>query len=548
LLFRPTRRSAPVLLALTVSWAAGTGCMRKADSTVVEHDPATDPAMGGAFHLMCEAPGTLDPSRIDDVYESCIINQLYDGLLEFDSHLNPVPAIAREWSVSRDGREYRFVLRDDVRFHNGRPVVAEDFVWSFTRIFDPARDDHGIGGDYLRKIDGVREYSAGEAERISGLTAVDDTILLIRLESPYSSFLSALAMDHTKVVCREALEGREAEHDEHPIGTGPFLWDRVADAEDHPVIVLKRNIDYFRGPAWLDEIHFHVPHDYNLDRGAAALLDGTLTMCDMPGSMKGIFEADPRFRLIRRPELSFSFIGINVTKPPFADVRVRRAVAHAIDRERILAVDPVGRIPAVGILPPGMFGYSPESKSLDHDPDLARSLLAEAGYPDGEGLPPVVHWQADRGEVGRTADAVLREDLGAVGIDVEFRYIEWDEFSRKLDAHDLESFGLTWVADVPDPDSFLASLFVTSGVYNLFRYSNSTVDSLLVQGAEMRGSIDRAKIYRRAERIILNDAPVVPLFHIANNFAVRAEVRDLQITPFGLGNLALERVWLAPSS
>ena len=271
-------------------------------------------------------------------------------------------------------------------------------------------------------------------------------------------------------------------------------------------------------------------------------------MCDMPGAMKARFEGDPRFRVIRRPELSFSFIGINVTKTPFQDVRVRRAVAHAIDRDRVLAVDTVGRIPAVGILPPGMFGYSPESKVLHHDPDLSRSLLAEAGYPGGEGLPPVIHWQADRGEIGRVADAVLRDDLAAVGIAVDFRYIEWDEFSAQLEARGLESFGLTWVGDVPDPDSFLASLFMTTGVYNLFKYSNTTVDSLLVQGAEMRSSVDRAKIYRRAERIILNDATVVPLFHIANNFAARAEVRDLHITPFGLGNLSLEKVWLAPTS
>ena len=111
------------------------------------------------------------------------------------------------------------------------------------------------------------------------------------------------------------------------------------------------------------------------------------------------------------------------------------------------------------------------------------------------------------------------------------------------------AFGLTWVADVPDPDSFLASLFATDGVYNLFAYSNPEADSLLAVGSEMRSSLDRAEVYRRAERIILEEVPVIPLFHIANNFAVRADVEGLLVTPFGQGNLTLERVWLrAPAS
>jgi peptide/nickel transport system substrate-binding protein/oligopeptide transport system substrate-binding protein len=520
------------------------GCTEMSGTPDSDGTPAREPRYGGTFAMMLEAPGTLEPGLVDDVYEACISNQIYDGLLEFDSNLNPVPAISREWSISRNGLEYVFLLRDDVRFHNGRRVTASDFVYSFTRIFDPARNDHGLGGEYLRKIEGVAAYCKGEAPEITGIVAVNDTTLKIRLESPYGSFLSALAMDQTKVVAREEIERLGDEYSRHPIGTGPFRLERYDDDPAEPRVVLRANPDYFRGRPYLDRVVFHVPADYNIDTGAEWILAGRLSMCDMPGALQEQFAGNPQFRIIRRPELSFSFFGINVDMEPLRDVRVRRAIAHAIDRRRMMEVDPVGRIPAGGILPPGMFGYNPQGSALDYDPDLSRRLLEEAGYPGGRGLPVVVHWQADRGELGRRADRVMEECLEAVGIDLEYHYVEWDQFDRNLLARSIPSFGLTWVADVPDPDSFLASLFATTGVYNIFRYSNPVVDSVLAIGGGMRSSVGRADLYRRAERVILNDVPVIPLFHVANNYAVRTEVKGLVVNPFGLGGLALERVWI----
>ena len=521
------------------------GCTEMTDTPESKRPPAPASRSGGTFSMMLEAPGTLEPGLVDDVYESCIMNQIFDGLLDFDTNLNPVPAIAREWAVSRDGREYVFALRTDARFHNGRRVNATDFVYSFTRIFSPEREDHGLGGEYLSKILGVGEYCAGEADSIVGLVAVNDSTLKIVLEAPYGSFLSALAMDQTKVIAREEIEKGGDGSRLNPVGTGPFRFAAHEPDGVEPKIVLKANPDYFQGRPLLDEIVFHIPTDYNIDKGAQWLLEGRLSMCDLPGARQADFRDDPRFKVFRRPELSFSFFGMNRSKAPLQDVRVRRAIAHAIDRESLQRLDPTGRIAAVGILPPGMFGYSPEVKALDYDPDLARRLLAEAGYPGGVGLPPVVHWQADRGEIGRKADLRIQEDLAAVGITIEYRYVEWDEFDRRLTAREMESFGLTWVADVPDPDSFLASLFATWGVYNLFEYSDASVDSLLAAGAEMRSSSDRAALYRRAERIILNDVPVIPLYHIANNYAVQAKVKGMTITPFGLGGLPLDKVWIA---
>jgi ABC-type transport system substrate-binding protein len=350
-------------------------------------------------------------------------------------------------------------------------------------------------------------------------------------------------MDQAKVVACEEMEKPESER--CPVGTGPFRWDHVEDDPAQPRIVLRANEHFRGGRPHLDEVVFHTPKDYNVDLAAEAMFSGRLTMCDMAAAQRRRFETDARIRIIRRPELSFSFIGFQLQLEPFGDVRVRQAVAHAIDRKSIAGIDPFGRITAVGILPPGMFGYSPEEKTLPYDPERARALLAEAGFPGGKGLPPVVYHQSNRGESGRAADAIVRENLAAVGIPVEFRYAEWERFSADIDAKAMPCIGLTWVADVPDPDSFLASLFLSNGSYNMFSYADPAVDSLLVAGSRMRASRERAEVYRQAERLILEDAPIIPLYNIENGFAVRAEVRDLFVTPFGMGNLAMERIWLA---
>ncbi|MEZ5063725.1 MAG: ABC transporter substrate-binding protein [bacterium] len=525
--------------------AAAAGCSRPADSRALPK-AVTEPVFGGTVNVMVESPGTLDPRDVDDVYEAAIVNQIYDGLLEFDTNLNPVPAIAREWTISDGGRRFRFRLRDDVSFHNGRRVVASDVVWSFERIFDPDREDPGLGGEFLRRIEGADAYARGKTVHIEGLEAVDDTTLVIRLAEPYGAFLSSLAMDQTKVVCREAFEAAGDDYDSCPVGTGPFRFDHVADHDDHPVIVLRRNVDYFRGAPWLAEVAFHVPARYTDDRAADALLDGTLTLAVVTGPREEAFENLEAFRILRRPELSCGFLALNPSLAPVDDARVRRAIAHAVDRRRFVALDPASRLDASGILPPGMFGHSPDPKALRHDPDVARSLLAEAGYPGGEGLVPLRIVQVNRGDVGAEADRILAENLAEIGIRVEYEYLDWGAFSDRIDAGTAPAYTLSWIADVPDPDSFLRSLFSTDGAYNLVGYHNATVDSLLAVGSGMTSSPDRARLYQRAERIILNDAPIVPLYHLANNFVVRSNVRGLTITPFGFGNLTFEKLWLDP--
>ncbi len=542
--FRHGARESALILGTLLALA---GCADGPGSSEAQTPPPRMPVRGGELHLMLESPGTLDPPRVDDVYESCISNQIFDGLLDLDADLHPVPCIAKEWTVSRDGREFVFSLRDDVRFHNGRTVTAQDFVYSFSRIVDPKLADHGISGEFLRKIEGVDAFSKGQAKEISGIRVLDDRRLAITLTTPYASFLSILAMDQTKVVPREEVERLGADFARFPVGTGPFRLLGGAGLRADTLVVLEANADYFRGRPHLDRVVFHVTTDYNTDRTADELLSGKLTFSIVPTDKLQRVTTDMRFRTVRRTELSFAFLGLNLQRPPFDDPLVRRAFAHAVDLQRIVEVDPTGRAVAPGILPPGMFGYSPEHKALAFDLNESRRLLAQAGHPGGRGLSKIVYWQTSRGELGKRADAVMKENFAAAGFPVEFRYVTWDEFDTKLMAHEMQSFGLSWIADLPDPDSILASLFASRGTFNFFEFSNSTVDSLLQAGTALRASNDRADLYRRAEKLILQDVAVVPLYHITNNYAVRRDVENLVVTPFGIANLQLETVWLDPA-
>ena len=176
------------------------------------------PERGGTFRLALEPAHTLDPALVDDAYESTVANQVFGGLVQWDSDLNVLPDVAQSWTVSPDGREYRFEIRNNARFHNGRQVVAEDFVYSFTRLLDPRQVPRGIIQDYLTRIEGVDDFNAGRAATIRGLEAPDPFTLVIRLARPYSSFLSVLGMDQAKVVPREEIERLGAEEFATPPG------------------------------------------------------------------------------------------------------------------------------------------------------------------------------------------------------------------------------------------------------------------------------------------------------------------------------------------
>jgi ABC-type transport system substrate-binding protein len=292
------------------------------------------------------------------------------------------------------------------------------------------------------------------------------------------------------------------------------------------------------------QIGFLRPDEY--DSGAARFVDSQLDVLEPPTESIDSLSDDPRVVLHRYQELSLSFLGLNTEMPPLDNPLVRRAIAHALNRDAMVADSPSVRRQAVGILPPGLPGYSPEPKALEYNPERAARLLAQAGYPAGEGLPPIPLHTASQ---SKSAQRLLRQaetDLAAVGIRLDVVTVSWVQLGEHLDNRTVGAFLLAWIADLTDPDSFLRSMFETNGSGNYFGNPSEETTSLLELGIREFDPVARARIYRRLEAQILREAPLVPLYHSIGVIAVRDYVQGFRPTPLGVAKVDLERVWFRP--
>jgi peptide/nickel transport system substrate-binding protein/oligopeptide transport system substrate-binding protein len=488
-------------------------------------------------------PTVLDPAFVDDAYEAALVNQIFDGLLEFDANFNTLPGVAEAWHITRDGRVYTFELQKGIRFHDGTEVRAGDFAYSFTRVFRLDPEQSVLAREYLGHILGAEAFATGAADSIQGLEVLGPYRLRIVLERPYASFLAVLASEQSRVVPRDYVEsvGDEA-FGRNPVGCGPFALSRW---ERGRRIVLEAFQDHHRGRAHLDSLVYETPGGAVRDIAIQDFLEGRLSAVELTmGGVEAVRRL-PEVVIHRRQELSLSFVAFNLSRAPFDDSRVRRAFAHALDLDRLQGMTDGGRVRPNGILPPGFPGYSPEDKLLGYDLERARALLADAGYPDGEGLPEIRHGMGNHSDSDRALLEEIRAQVRRAGFEMTPLLLNWDEFHRGLQEGRFESFSLTWVADIPDPDSFFYPLFHSQGSNNYGAYRQPEVDRLLSDGRVGRTAGARIDVYRLVERKILHDAPIVPLNHSLATIAVRSALRGFTMTAMGAGNLTLESVWFA---
>ena len=507
--------------------------------------PGTVPLRGGVFRMLVEAPHCLDPVSVDSVYDALPVGQIFDGLVALDAGLNVVPALADTWKISRDGRIYEIHLREGVRFHDGTPLTAADVVFSLRRLLDPEHAPNTIGASYLMVVDGAAAYSAGRSRELPGVVALDPTRVEIRLARPYLSFLYVLAMDDLRIVPEKVLKAMgEKAFRRAPVGTGPFRFASWTDVE----LRLDANPEYFAGAPYVDQVVIMFPRPDEHDAGNSRFAHGEIEIVEPTSDTLPTMLADPAIEVHRYQDLSLSFLGMNTGVPPLDDVRVRRAIAHAVDRHALAALAPSKRREAQGILPPGLPSYSPAAKALPFDREAASRLLGEAGYPGGRGLRALRFYTAQPGssEVVKSIKE-LHDDLAAIGINLEVHQVSWRELNNRVAGHDAPMFQLGWVADLPDPDSFLRSLFEPGSSANYFDFHDDETGQALERGASETNPLERARIYRDLEKAVLDKAPLVPLFHPIGVIASRRNIRGLKPGPLGIGSLDLEHVWIDPS-
>ena len=505
------------------------------------HDAAERVTAGSVYRRpLGNDPVTLDPARISDVYSRSVAQQVFDGLVEFDHTLTISPALAQHWKSSRDGLTWTFRLRQGVKFHHGREVTADDVVYSFTRILDPKV--RSGAADLFINVKGAQEFRDGRASHVTGLVALDRHTVQVTLVEAFAPFVSVLAVGHAKVVPRELVEQQGEAFGTHPVGTGPFTFVRWDHDKE---IVLAANPNYFNDAPKITRLVYRIFPGEVFDAMYAEFQRGQLEDCFIPTSDYRRILTLPNQIYIKRPMFSVRFYGMNRRIKPLDDKRVRRALIHAIDRTAVIDEVFLGRyLPARGVLPPGTQGYNPNLQSYTYDPQKARELLAEAGYPGGRGLPSIAVWSSvkDRVIVEHTH---LKRYLEAVGFRPEFHYeTDWSTFSRLLGAGKLPVFLYAWFADVPDPDNFLSRLFDSRSPRNFFGYANSAVDGLLLRARAEPDLGRRVDLYRRAEQAIIDDAPIIPFWHYTYERVFQPYVRSVEVNGLGDPYIPLRKIWL----
>jgi len=501
------------------------------------------PILGGIYHkALWQEPLTLDPAFYTDIYSSSVGLQIFDGLVQLEANLNVVPCIAKSWEASRDGLVWTFHLREGVKFHHGREVHADDFVYTFTRILDPRTVSPRAW--LFERVQGAAKFRAGEAERVEGLQALDAYTLQITLSQPYAPFIALLGMPQAKVVPLEEVQRLGADFGRRPVGAGPFRFVNWMAGE---AITLEAHEAYFEGRPFLDRLHYRmITNNQSIlaefEKGALEDVDLTLT------SPEGTpLSRDPRFRFVRKPLLTTTFLWLNTSYGPLSQREVRQAINHAIDREAMISTIRQNRhVQARGILPLGMPGYNPDLAEHAYDLSRARQLLAKAGYPEGKDLPALELWTSSNNTAILLEQEAIKRDLERLGIRVELlKAGNWEQYRTEvLGKRPGAMYRYTWHADFPDPDNFLFSLFHSQSHDNYANYSNLAVDHLLEQARSEGDYLKRIEVYRQAEARIMEDAPVVNLMYYAGEYLFQPYVQGIELNALGTRYIPMKKIWL----
>lgn len=487
-----------------------------------------------AIFLSASQPETLDPARTHGGAGS-IAGHIFSGLVTLDPTLNVQPDLAAGWQVSADGTRYTFYLHPNARFHDGRPVTAQDVIFSWERAVSPA-----LGSDtaltYLSDIVGVVEMATGQATHIRGLRALDDRTLEVQVDAPKPYFLAKLTFPAAFVVDRENVDRPNWEY--RPNGSGPF---KLQAWRDDDIIILARNDASYGQVAQVR----HVVYLLGADLPLSLYENDRIDLTDIGGSTleRARDPNNPWSQELQiGPSLCTSYIGFNTRIPPFDDVRVRRAFTDGLDRPRLVeSLYGSDGLPAAGILPPGLPGYTARP-APSFDPARARALLAEAGYTS---LPTLTFTASGYDEVGPLVTAAISLWEEALGVQIEVQLVDpytyLDELYAGRSGH---FFTAGWCADYPDPENFLDALFHTGSAQNLGAYSRPAVDARLEAARVEPDVTQRLAAYAEVETLILEDAPVVVLAHGLNSILVKPRVQGFSLAPISVTQW--QRVRLTP--
>lgn len=542
---RVTRSRLPVLAAL-LALAFGAAC-----------SPARDAAHGGRayfgslatpreqvlrFNLGTE-PELRDPGIMSGQPDGRFARLVFEGLTTNDPHtLEPRPALAARWDVSADGLVYTFHLRPGLTWSDGRPLGARDFAWSWRRVLDPATASRNAS--LLYPIRNAERFNRGELADTTalGLAAPDDTTFVVTLEAPTAYFLFLTTYYTFLPLPRHVIQayGLRWTRPEHLVGNGPFLWTYWRQNDRYE---FRPNPRFWNAPqVRLRKVVAYTVDDLNTS--ANLYKSGAVDWSPsgyIPSPYLPFLTKYADFR--RGLNQGTYFYSVNCTRKPLDDPRVRRALSMALDRESIARDLLKGSRPAWGRLTPSGYPGWEGPAPVRFDPERARALLAEAGYPGGRGLRPITilfNTSEDNKRIGEAVQAMWKRTLG---IDVRLQSMEWGSYMQATTQLDYDVTRRSWIGDYLDPNTFLAMLASGDG-NNRSGWSNARYDDLLRRAARQLDGAERFALLREAEALALEESPYLPIYHYSTNELVKPWVRGIHQTALDIHPLTY--VWIDP--
>ncbi|MFC1503179.1 ABC transporter substrate-binding protein SapA [Pseudomonadota bacterium] len=489
-----------------------------------------------------DTPTTFNPQLTDGgLTVDTLAAQIFDRLLLLDpvSH-QPLPGLARSWSVSDDGLEYTFALRKGIEFQStdwfkpSRQLNAQDVIFSFKRVIEPNHPFHKVSGGRYPWFESL-DFS----RLIEDIQALDSHTVKFTLNRPDNTFLSNLATSYAVIYSQEYGQqlfkaGQLNQLDMKPIGTGPFYLDQYTPND---LIRLKRHWGYWQGAAPMEQIVFDIS-----SRGTGTLAKLLSHECDVLSSPLAsqlpVITDNPEFELMAQTGMNVAFLAINNNKPVLQDLRIRKAISLAINRENLLNSVYYGTgTKAKSLLPPLSWAYNHNSQSLDFSPGRAIELLNEAGYDKNLKLTMRVALEPrPYNPSPRKTVELIQADLNAVGIQVS---VSHQEKRDRIIIGDTTGFDLIltgWIADNGDPDNFLRPLLSCNAKQaglNVANWCNLRFDNLLELALRTTKIDQRLNYYQLAQDVLDEQVPIIPLAHGVHFQVHHKSLGGLQMSPFG---------------
>lgn len=500
-------------------WALGLAALIVAASAAIAQTPPGVLVVG-----QIAEPKSLDPHAVTAVNDFRILMNVYDGLVRYkDGTLEVEPALSTAWTISDDGTEYTFTLRQDVSFHDGTPFNAAAVEFNFDRMLDENHPYHNTGPFPLSFF-----FSA-----VEDVEALDEGTVKFTLNAPYAPFLSNLAYPTGLIVSPEAVKTHGADFGRNPVGSGPF---KFADWQSNAKVVVTRNEDYWGGPPALEAIVFRPITDANT-RVAEMLSGGIDVMVEIPPDSVATFDGSG-FQLYEQAGPHLWFLILNAKEGPFADKRVRQAVNYAIDKKALVEQILQGTAEvASGPTPPAFaWAYNEALQPYPYDPAKAKALLEEAGH-SGASLTFYVT-EGGSGMLDPVPmGAAIQADLAKVGLDVKIETYEWNTFLGQVNPGlegKADMAEMAWMTNDPDTLPYLAlrsGAWPDKGGFNSGYYSNPKVDALLEAARGSTDQAERSKLYKEMQEIVYDDAPWAFIANWKQNAATADSVKGFKLQP-----------------